>query len=138
MNERAAKRTSLRLMITGGGTGGHLFPAIATAEQLCATMPGSEVLFVGTRRKLDRESLARYGFAVTAIHSYGLKGKNIWELLKAAEDIEAGHKIALASMAVGDKVYRYGEPIVEATAAVEPGQWVHVHNTQPIPGDLEE
>ena len=38
------------------------------------------------------------------------------ELLKAAEDVEAGHKIALAPLSVGEKVYRYGEPIVEATA----------------------
>ncbi len=60
------------------------------------------------------------------------------ELLEAAEDIEAGHKIALAPMAYGARVFRYGEPIVEATRAVSPGEWVHVHNTQPIPGDLEK
>ena len=60
------------------------------------------------------------------------------ELLEAAEDIAAGHKIALAPMASGARVFRYGEPIVEATRAVSPGEWVHVHNTQPIPGELEE
>lgn len=73
----------LRLLLTGGGTGGHLFPAIATAEQVMTTMPKSSVLFVGTKRKLDRDSLNRYGFSVTTIHSYGLKGKNLWELIKA-------------------------------------------------------
>ena len=60
------------------------------------------------------------------------------ELLEAAEDIEAGHKRALAPVASGARVFRYGEPIVEATRAVSPGEWVHVHNTQPIPGDLEK
>ncbi len=59
-------------------------------------------------------------------------------LLDALDDVEAGHKIALAPMAVGEKVFRYGEPIIEATLAIERGQWVHVHNTQPIPGDLRE
>ena len=59
-------------------------------------------------------------------------------LFEAAEDIEAGHKIALASIAAGEHVYRYGEPIVQATRAIERGEWVHVHNTQPIPGDLKE
>jgi hypothetical protein len=59
-------------------------------------------------------------------------------LLDAAEDVGAGHKIALAQMASGEKVYRYGEPIVESTRAIEPGEWVHVHNTRPIPGDLKE
>jgi len=59
------------------------------------------------------------------------------ELLKTVEDIEAGHKIALAAIASGEKVYRYGEPIVEATRPVKPGEWVHVHNTQPIPGNIK-
>jgi altronate hydrolase len=60
------------------------------------------------------------------------------ELLEVLENIEAGHKIALASLATGEKVYRYGEPIVEATSGIKRGEWVHVHNTQPIKGELEE
>jgi altronate hydrolase len=59
-------------------------------------------------------------------------------LCEAIADVEAGHKIALVSLASGEIVYRYGEPIVETTRSVEPGEWVHVHNTQPIPGDLKE
>ncbi len=56
------------------------------------------------------------------------------QLLEAAEDIEGGHKIALAPIAAGDTVFRYGEPIVEATRAIARGEWVHVHNTRPCPG----
>jgi altronate hydrolase len=59
-------------------------------------------------------------------------------LCEALEDVEAGHKIALVALDVGAKVYRYGEPIVETTRAIQRGEWVHVHNTQPIPGDLTE
>lgn len=51
------------------------------------------------------------------------------------EDIQAGHKIALENIASGEKIYRYGEPIVEATRTINRGEWVHVHNTRPIPGD---
>ena len=58
-------------------------------------------------------------------------------LLVAIEDIEAGHKVALSAIASGEKVYRYGEPIIEATRAISQGEWVHVHNTQPIPGDVK-
>ena len=74
----------IRLLLTGGGTGGHLFPGIAAAEALCSRRPGSEVLFVGTRRKMDKTSLGQYRFAVRTIHCYGIKGKNIVSLLKAA------------------------------------------------------
>jgi UDP-N-acetylglucosamine--N-acetylmuramyl-(pentapeptide) pyrophosphoryl-undecaprenol N-acetylglucosamine transferase len=67
----------LRLLLTGGGTGGHLFPAIATAEAMCERFPGTRVCFVGTRRKMDAASLARYDFQVRAIHCQGLKGKGV-------------------------------------------------------------
>jgi len=76
-------RRPLRLLITGGGTGGHLFPAVAAAQALRLRQPESEVLFVGTRRKIDTTTLADYGFASCAIRSYGLKGKNVAELVKA-------------------------------------------------------
>jgi len=59
-------------------------------------------------------------------------------LFEAAEDIELGHKIALVPIAAGEKVFRYGEPIVQSTRAIGRGEWVHVHNTQPVPGDLKE
>ena len=60
------------------------------------------------------------------------------KLFEAAEDVDAGHKIALKEIAECENVFRYGEPIVQATRAIHRGQWVHVHNTQPIPGDLKE
>jgi len=59
------------------------------------------------------------------------------EQISATQDVDVGHKIALRSIANGGTVYRYGEPIVEATEAIEAGAWVHVHNTRPIPGDVE-
>ena len=56
----------------------------------------------------------------------------------AAEDIELGHKVALSSIAAGESVLRYGEPIVRATRDIRQGELVHVHNTEPLPGDLKE
>lgn len=73
---------SIRLMLTGGGTGGHLFPAIATAEALGARCPGSQVLFVGTRRRMDKTSLEQYGYATCSIHSEGLKGKDLLAMIR--------------------------------------------------------
>ncbi len=73
----------IRLLITGGGTGGHLFPAIATAEAFCRRLPGTQVLFVGTRRKMDKSSLALHGFATRGIHCQGLKGKGVLALAQA-------------------------------------------------------
>jgi altronate hydrolase len=57
---------------------------------------------------------------------------------EAAEDIRQGHKIARVPIARNEKVLRYGEPIVQAIRSIQVGESVHVHNTEPIPGDLKE
>jgi altronate hydrolase len=54
------------------------------------------------------------------------------KLLSAIEDVAPSHKIALVSLKTGEKVIRYGEPIVQAKTDITKGSWVHVHNTHPI------
>jgi hypothetical protein len=44
------------------------------------------------------------------------------------EDIAIGHKVAVAPIAAGERVYKYGAPIGSATAAIAPGRLVHTHN----------
>ncbi len=70
-----------RVMVTGGGTGGHLFPGIAVAEAVLDRFPGSEVLFVGTERLIDQKALANRRFKVVSIRSRGLKGKSLFAKL---------------------------------------------------------
>lgn len=64
-------------MVSGGGTGGHLFPGIAVAEAVLKRLPGSEVLFVGTARATDARVLADRPFKTTTIRCRGLKGKGV-------------------------------------------------------------
>lgn len=59
-------------------------------------------------------------------------------LLNAAEDIKVGHKTALVPIASGERVFRYGEPIVQATQDIAQGECVHVHNTKPILEDAAD
>jgi len=48
--------------------------------------------------------------------------------VRARQDIPIGHKVALADMAVGDTVYKYGEDIGKVVAPIQAGQHAHVHN----------
>lgn len=77
------EKSGIRLLLTGGGTGGHLFPAIATAEAMRRRYPQTRVCFVGTGRRMDATSLARYDFQVRTIHCQGLKGKGVAARLRA-------------------------------------------------------
>ncbi|RJX21308.1 MAG: undecaprenyldiphospho-muramoylpentapeptide beta-N-acetylglucosaminyltransferase [Desulfobulbus sp.] len=73
----------MRVVVTGGGTGGHLFPGIALASGLQERIPGCRVLFIGTSRHLDQETLRRYDFALETIHCQGLKGMGVVHRLRS-------------------------------------------------------
>jgi UDP-N-acetylglucosamine--N-acetylmuramyl-(pentapeptide) pyrophosphoryl-undecaprenol N-acetylglucosamine transferase len=63
----------MRLMIAGGGTGGHLFPSIAIAEELRSREPSAEIIFVGTERGIEARVLPELGWALAVIEVSGLK-----------------------------------------------------------------
>src|SRR5262245_6701115 len=63
----------MRLLIAGGGTGGHLFPGVAIAEELRARDAGSTIHFVGTRRGIEARVLPELGWELELIEVSGLK-----------------------------------------------------------------
>ena len=73
----------MRIIITGGGTGGHLFPGIALATALQQKYPGCEILFIGTQRQLDRKTLAGFNFQQESIACMGLKGMGLKHRIKS-------------------------------------------------------
>jgi UDP-N-acetylglucosamine--N-acetylmuramyl-(pentapeptide) pyrophosphoryl-undecaprenol N-acetylglucosamine transferase len=72
----------MRLLLAGGGTGGHLFPAVALAEQLRLEEPGGEVLFVGTERGLEFRLLPQLGWPLRTIPMSGWAGMGFAARLK--------------------------------------------------------
>lgn len=72
----------LRVVIAGGGTGGHLYPGLAVARELLSRHPGSAVTFAGTSRGIEARVLPREGFTLDVIRSAGLKGKSIAALAR--------------------------------------------------------
>ena len=66
----------MRVLIAGGGTGGHLYPGIALARELQRRDPATVVSFVGTKSGIEARVVPREGFALDLIHVTGLKGKN--------------------------------------------------------------
>ena len=74
----------MRLIVTGGGTGGHLFPALAVAGGVRRQIIGSEVLFIGTGRQIDARALADCDFSRKVINFSGIKGLGMSGLLHAA------------------------------------------------------
>ncbi|MEW5948328.1 MAG: undecaprenyldiphospho-muramoylpentapeptide beta-N-acetylglucosaminyltransferase [Thermodesulfobacteriota bacterium] len=75
-----AKR--IRIIVAGGGTGGHLFPGIAVARELMSK-GDANILFVGTGRKINVEALRRYGFSFKTIRAEGIKGRGMIGTVRA-------------------------------------------------------
>ncbi len=64
----------MRVAITGGGTGGHVFPAIAVADALVRMAPGTEVLFIGGAHGLEATAVPEAGFPFQVVPARGLVG----------------------------------------------------------------
>ena len=82
--------TAGRLLIAGGGTGGHLFPGIAIAREFMARNAQNVVLFVSTGNPFERKSLSRAGFTLETVSVAGIKGRGIWQKLKSLALIPLG------------------------------------------------
>jgi UDP-N-acetylglucosamine--N-acetylmuramyl-(pentapeptide) pyrophosphoryl-undecaprenol N-acetylglucosamine transferase len=70
----------LRLLVAGGGTGGHLFPGIAVADEVVRR--GGEVLFVGTSRGIETRAVPAAGYALETLKVSGLKRMGLWGTLR--------------------------------------------------------
>jgi len=80
----------MKIIIAAGGTGGHLFPGIALAEEFKTKNETNKVLFIGTKRGMEKRILSREGFTFEAIDASSLKGKNLLNKFKALTHLPIG------------------------------------------------
>ena len=79
---------ALRVLIAGGGTGGHIIPALAVAREL-GTRHAAEILFVGTNRGLETKLVPEAGFPLRLVHVGPLKNVSVATRLRTLIDIPA-------------------------------------------------
>ncbi|MEK7713154.1 MAG: glycosyltransferase, partial [Deltaproteobacteria bacterium] len=80
----------MRLIIAGGGTGGHLFPGIAIAEEFKGRDAVNEVLFVGTEKGIEARVLPKLGWSLRFISAEGIKGKGVLARIRAVLKLVPG------------------------------------------------
>jgi UDP-N-acetylglucosamine--N-acetylmuramyl-(pentapeptide) pyrophosphoryl-undecaprenol N-acetylglucosamine transferase len=67
--------TKLKFILSGGGTGGHIYPAIAIANELKSRFPDAEFLFVGAQNKMEMQKVPQAGYAIKGLWIAGLQRK---------------------------------------------------------------
>ncbi|MFZ1666182.1 MAG: undecaprenyldiphospho-muramoylpentapeptide beta-N-acetylglucosaminyltransferase [Flavobacteriales bacterium] len=117
----------LSVLLSGGGTGGHIFPAVAIAQAVKAEVPDARFLFVGAEGKMEMEKVPAAGFAITGLPIRGFQRgsllKNIglpWRLLKS---LVGARRIVLEfrpDVAVGTGGYASGPVLAAAQRAGVP------------------
>ena len=77
----------MRIVIAGGGTGGHLFPGIAIAEEFLKRDDKTQVIFIGTKTGIEGKLLGQLGYELRTIDIEGLKGRGLKALAKGVYQV---------------------------------------------------
>ena len=116
----------LSVLLSGGGTGGHIFPAVAIAQAVKAEVPDARFLFVGAEGKMEMEKVPAAGFAITGLPIRGFQRgsllKNIglpWRLLKSLVGARRIVREFRPDVAVGTGGYASG-PVLAAAQPPAP------------------
>ena len=117
----SSDRRGVGMIIAGGGTGGHLFPGIAIAEEFLRRDPANRVLFIGTERGLEKKILGELGFPLRTLKIEGIKGREPGRipasLLKIPGSLIASFRILRAfqpAVVVGVGGYASGPAVLAA------------------------
>ncbi|GHT74631.1 UDP-N-acetylglucosamine--N-acetylmuramyl-(pentapeptide) pyrophosphoryl-undecaprenol N-acetylglucosamine transferase [Bacteroidia bacterium] len=111
-----------KIIISGGGTGGHIFPAISIANAIKARYPESEILFVGAEGRMEMERVPEAGYRIIGLPVAGFDRKRLWKniavLWKLNKSLALARKIIKdfqPDIAIGVGGYASG-PILKAAA----------------------
>jgi len=127
----------MKVIMTGGGTGGHIYPAIAIADEIKDKHPDAEIMFVGTERGLEKTLVPQHGYPIRFITVTGFNRKKLLKNLKVFKDLNKGIKEAKAivkefqpDIVIGTGGYVCG-PVVKSASNLGIRTFIHEQNAAP-------
>ena len=69
----------MRVIISAGGTGGHIYPALAIINKIKEKEPNSEFLYIGTHNRMEKDIIPKYNIPFETIEIYGFNRKKLYK-----------------------------------------------------------
>lgn len=117
----------LRVLISGGGTGGHIFPALSIANAIEREMPGTQILFVGAENRMEMKRVPDAGYEIIGLPVAGFDRRHLWRnfevLLKLWKSMRLARRIVRTfkpDIAIGVGGYASGPTLKAAQRAGVP------------------
>lgn len=126
------KSTKLRAIVSGGGTGGHIFPAISIANALKAKCPDIEILFVGAEDRMEMEKVPAAGYKIIGLPIAGLQRKNVLKNFKVL------YKLAKSMTMVGKIIKDFKPDVVVGVGGYASGPVLWRASRKGIPTVIQE
>ncbi|MDB4303213.1 undecaprenyldiphospho-muramoylpentapeptide beta-N-acetylglucosaminyltransferase [Desulfosarcina sp.] len=124
--------SNYKIILSGGGTGGHIYPAIAIANELKSRYPKAEFLFVGAKDRMEMEKVPQAGFAIEGLWISGIQRKltlkNLMFPFKLISSLFKSLKI----------IKRFKPDIAIGTGGFASGPLLHVAASKNIPSLIQE
>ena len=79
IEERIIMEKELRIIISGGGTGGHIFPAVSIANAITELRPDAKILFVGAEGRMEMQRVPDAGYEIIGLPIAGFDRKRLWK-----------------------------------------------------------
>ena len=120
-------KDNLRVLISGGGTGGHIFPALSIANEIKSRFPQAEILFVGAESRMEMEKVPAAGYKIVGLPVYGFDRRNLFRNFKVLWNL--GKSISMAQKIV--KEFRPDVAVGVGGYASGPTLWAASHMRVP-------
>ncbi len=125
-------KKDLRVILSGGGTGGHIYPAIAIANEIKVRYPEAEILFVGASDRMEMEKVPQAGYKIEGLWISGIQRKLTFSNLMFPFKL-------LSSLAKSRRIIREFKPdVVIGTGGFASGPLLKVASSKGIPSLIQE
>lgn len=132
----------MRVVISAGGTGGHIYPALAIINKIKEHEPNSEFLYIGTHNRMEKDIIPKHGIPYESIEMYGFYRKQLHKNFKTISCLYKGYKKCkkLISEFKPDVVVGMGgyvtNPVIKAASKLGYPTFIHEQNSVPGKSNL--